>query len=92
MKNGLKDQSGNYIPVRYSAGSRYDRTQGPESIRNAVTIYAKEYTPKLPAELSPKNDSDSMTDYFEKDHATFFEGSPEYDTLILSTKANHEMP
>jgi len=47
--------------------------------RQCVTIYAKEYGRQLsPIFDDVSNDTDMMTDYFEKDRITFFEGDKYY--------------
>ena len=84
LKKGVRGKDGKYHPCWYCKGERYIRnTEGgiDGAMQNAITIYAREYT-HLPAEFHPQNDSDSMTDYFEKDRCVFFEGSKEYDILL----------
>jgi len=78
LKKGVRDlNTGAYTPCWYSFGSRL-RPDG--STYEAVTIYARDYKP-LPAGLSPINDSDSRTDYFEQDRAVFLKDSPEYNII-----------
>lgn len=74
LKHGVKDAVGNYYPARYS---RSVLICG----RDAVTVYAKDIIKGLPAALKPANNSDSRTDYFEKDCARFFAGSVEFAAL-----------
>lgn len=74
LKHGVKDASGNYYPARYS---RSVLICG----RDAVTVYAKDIIKGLPVGLNPANDSDSRTDYFEKDRVRFFSGSVEFAAL-----------
>jgi len=74
LKHGIEDAAGNYYPARYS---RSVLICG----RDAVTIYAKDIIKGLPAALNPSNDSDTRTDYFEKDRVRFFAGSSEFDLL-----------
>lgn len=87
LKNGVRGTDGKYHPVYYSIGRLYEKRTvgetGPMRTYEAATIYAREYD-RLPAELNPKNDSDSMTDYFEKDRAVFRKGTPEYDLIMLA--------
>ena len=54
---------------------------------NVVTLYEKDYTRKL-GKLFPnaKNDSDSMTDYFETSRVSFYEGSENYETALKVSK------
>ncbi len=79
LKKGVKDASGKYSPVQYHIGSRYETNDHSRTYRAAV-IYARNYT-GLPAALFPQNNSDSRTDYFEKDKAVFREGTPEFDII-----------
>jgi len=73
-KHGVRF-AGKYHPCWYSHGALIDG-------RVCVTIYAKNYG-SLPKELGTiKNDTDMMTDYFEKDRVRFFEGTPEYSALL----------
>jgi hypothetical protein len=74
LKKGLRDASGEYHPVYYSLG------QLVSTGKNAVTIYAKGYK-ALPAVLMAENNTDTMTDYFEKDRVRFNEGTPEFEQL-----------
>ncbi len=62
LKKGIK-YNGQYIPVHYSKGSYTKESGLPEG---TITIYGKNYK-HLPKELSPENNSDMMTDYFEND-------------------------
>lgn len=59
--------------VFYSLDNRGDK-------RKAVTIYAKDYDRKLGLILADvyKNDTDSMTDYFDQGRAVLFEDHPLY--------------
>jgi hypothetical protein len=64
--------------VMYSLDNRADS-------RRCVTIYSDSYgrdlSRILSAHVTVENASDLMTDYFEKDHVTIFEGSPFYPAL-----------
>lgn len=64
MWNGLKLDN-KLFTAWYSLGSYTDSKTYPQG---TITIYAREYSdfPKI-EELQIRNDSDSMTDYFEKD-------------------------
>lgn len=60
--------------VWYSIGNRIDD-------REAVTVYAKDYSGSLSFlqnTVDVKNDTDTMTDYFEKDRVVFFKDHPLY--------------
>lgn len=61
--------------VMYSLDNRVDG-------RNCVTIYAKDYDRSLEKVLPncTVNNTDTMTDYFEKGRAVLFEDHPLYQT------------
>ena len=73
-KKGIKDPAGNYYPCFYSFGVN---VRG----ENGLTIYARDIIKGLPKALNPRNNSDSMTDYFESDRARFPAGSEIYNTV-----------
>jgi len=59
--------------VSYSLDNRVDG-------RKCVTIYAKDYTRQLGKVFAEyRNDTDSMTDYFDQGHVDLFEGHKYYD-------------
>jgi len=62
------------VKISYSLDNRVDG-------RKCVTIYSQEYAQNtfrnIFGEIA-KNDSDSMTDYFEKSRANIFEDHPQY--------------
>ena len=66
--------------VWYSKGELYGFPKG------TVTIYARDYGSQLPDELSPQNQTDMMTDYFEKDRARIKPDSKYYKKLMKSLK------
>ena len=71
-------ENGIYIPVSYSKGN-YTRQSGlPEG---TITIYSKKYGKSLPRGLFPQNESDPLTDYFEKDKARIKPGSKNYNEV-----------
>lgn len=74
LKKGIKTLEGKYFPCWYSLTTLIDG-------RVAVTIYARSLLKGLPAQLSPENNSDMQTDYFENDRVRFFEGSAEFEML-----------
>lgn len=80
LKKGVKDLDGTYTPVTYDIGTRYERSLDRNNTFMGAVIRAKTYD-RLPADLFPINDSDSMTDYFEKDRAIFREGTPEFELI-----------
>jgi hypothetical protein len=65
LRKGIR-HNGQYIPVWYSKGNYTAQSGLPQ---NTITIYAKRYDRHLPSSLMPENESDGMTDYFEKDRA-----------------------
>jgi hypothetical protein len=75
LKKGVRSLvTGKYHPCWYSLTTLIDG-------RVAVTLYAKSILTGLPRELSPINNSEMQTDYFENDHVRFFAGSAEFETL-----------
>lgn len=79
LKHGIK-VNGKYIKCGYSMGPYINL---PE---NVITVYGWD----LPAELSPQNDSDSMTDYFEKDRARIFPSHPLYSQFLKQIEAKNQ--
>ena len=71
MWNGIK-VDGKLHRAWYSTGKLINSPEG------TVTIYGKEYYPGIPQILGLRiqNNSDSMTDYFEKDRIKVSPGSP----------------
>lgn len=71
--------------VHYNAGQRLNGT-------NYVTIYAKDYGRDLGKifEAEYKNDTDIMTDYFERGHVTLEETHPLYADCVARAKINAE--
>lgn len=63
--------------VRYSIGNRIDG-------RKCVTLYAKDWTRELGKIFKDhyKNETDSMTDYFDEGKVTFFENDAHYETAL----------
>lgn len=79
LKNGIR-KGEDYIPCYYWLNRD-----------NSITVYARDYSKHLPRELGDiKNDSDSMTDYFEKDSCELNPGDKHYDKIfsIIQSKAN----
>lgn len=72
--NGIKVNGGDLIKCYYSMNSQQlDEENAP------ITIYADGYGSELPTEFfAVRNDSDIMTDYFEKDRATVDASHPLY--------------
>lgn len=70
--NGIRVDGGRLIPCHYSVDHHMEHTE-------CVTIYAREYSGDLPREyFEVVNESDGMTDYFEKDHTTLTPEHPLY--------------
>lgn len=70
---------GKKAKVHYSQGSYTKESGIPQG---TITIYAKDYGKQLPKELNPKNETDFMTDYFEKDHARITPDSIYYNKVL----------
>lgn len=83
LKKGLK-YNGKYIPVRYSLGELINYPKG------TITIYAREYGNQLPPELRPENDTDGMTDYYDKDKARITPSNKYYGEIRKLMKSGDE--
>jgi len=79
LKNGIR-VNGTYHRARYSIGELKNYPKG------TITVYAKSYADGLPSELNPKNESDSITDYHEKDKARITPGSKYYNDFLKHIK------
>lgn len=72
LQNGIR-RDDEYIPVYYSLDMR---TQ-------IITIYARSYCKHLPREIgNVRNESDSMTDYFETDSCRLSPSDPFYKQAL----------
>ena len=69
LKKGIR-VDGEYMPVWYS-----------KQENGSILIYAQYYRSRFPAELHPVNNTDSQTDYFEKDRAVIGIDSPYYSQV-----------
>lgn len=70
--------------VHYSLDNRWDG-------RKCVTIYAKDYTGELGQIFAGgeyKNDTDSMTDYFDQGRVNLFEDHPHYAAARERAESN----
>jgi hypothetical protein len=67
--------SGEKTRVHYRVNNRGDG-------RECVTVYARDYSGDLSFLSNCKNNSDIMTDYFEKDRAVIFKGEPLYEAAL----------
>lgn len=79
--------SGIKSKVWYSINNRVDG-------RNCVTLYAKDYDRRglgtIFADIGGyKNDTDTMTDYFDKGSVTIYEDSPLYAQALIRAKLNN---
>lgn len=77
LKHAVK-YKGKRARVFYSKGPYTKESGLPE---NAITIYARDYGNQLPAELKPINETDFMTDYFDKDRARITPESKYYKKI-----------
>ena len=76
MKKGVKSQDGKYSPCWYSRGVMVNGLE-------AITVYAKDILKDLPRELgNVENNTEIITDYFEKDRVRFYAGTPEFNALV----------
>lgn len=75
MKKGIRF-AGKYVPCWFSFSTYTDGSK-------AVEIRAKSVCDYLPKELGTViNNSDTMSDYFEKDRVRFALGTPEFKALL----------
>jgi len=82
LKHGIK-VNGKYIKCGYKIGGYTPESGIPE---DTITVYSGDYVNSLPIELNPQNDSDSMTDYFEKDRARVYPNHPLYQDFLAQIK------
>lgn len=85
--NGIKDSTGKLHTVSYSEGPFTRHAAG------TIAIYKREYS-KFPAEIreafTVKNDTDSMTDYFEADKIYVTPDHNLYQTVKEAVQANKD--
>lgn len=79
LKHGIK-VDGKYIPCFYSIGGLRNHSE------NTISVRPKSILNKLPKELTPKNDSDSMTDYFVTDRAYLTPDHKYYQNFLTHAK------
>jgi len=75
LKNAIK-YNGKKARVWYSKGELVGFP------KETITIYAKDYGHNLPKELNPINETDLMTDYFDKDRARIPPTSKYYKEVL----------
>jgi hypothetical protein len=71
MKYYVESDEGKRVKCDYSYGKTPDG-------RVCITIHAREYGAQLRFLPSCENNSDTMTDYFEKDRVRVYDNSPIY--------------
>lgn len=77
--NGIKVGKGKLQRAWASTGKLINSPEG------TLTIYAREYTsfsPEVHAAFKVENNTDSMTDYFEKDHIRIEPSHPLYAQVV----------
>jgi hypothetical protein len=84
LKDAIKDKAGTRFKVHYSDGELIGFPKG------TLTIYAKGSVGRLPKELSPQNDTDLMTDYFEGDRARIKPRSKYHKQVLMALKKKEE--
>lgn len=75
--------NGKKARVSYSQGAYHKASGLP---RGTITIYARDYGQQLPRELFPENDTDFMTDYFDKDRARITPQSKYFKDVLVAFK------
>lgn len=78
LKHGIK-VNGKYIKCGYRIGSYTPESGIPDG---TITVYSGDYGSSLPIELNPESNSDSMTDYFERDRARIYSNHPLYKDFL----------
>lgn len=73
--------------VHYWKGGYTKESGFPEE---TITVCARGYGNCLPRELSPKNETDLMTDYFDTDTARVTPSSPYYKDVLKALKKKEE--
>jgi hypothetical protein len=78
--NGIR-VDGKHIPCHYNKG--WYSVNGKGDGKEGIAIYAKSYLDRLPDIFREKvqNDTDYMTDYFDKDRVYVFPGEPLYEEV-----------
>jgi hypothetical protein len=81
--NVKNTETGVSTKIWYSLDNRYDK-------KKCVTLYAKEYDNQLYTLFPEKyvNNTDTMTDYFEKGRVTLFEGDVHYADARIRAELN----
>jgi hypothetical protein len=80
MRFYVESDEGKRVKCDYSYGKTPDG-------REYITIYAKEYGPQLRFLPACENNTDTMTDYFEKDRVRVYES----DGLYPEVKARFDL-
>lgn len=85
--NGIKDAKGDKLQrAHYSAGELYNHPAG------TLTIYARDYgrfSAKVRACFAVQNDTDTMTDYFDKDRIRVIPTHPLYPQVKAALDAQN---
>lgn len=82
--NGIKQDGGKLQRCSYGNGQLINHPAG------TLTIYAKEYGPlskEINEQFRVQNDSDGMTDYFEKDRIRVAISHPLYSQVLAAFEA-----
>lgn len=90
--NGIKANGGKLQKAHYSKGSFTPEAMAKYGYdRETITIYAREYTgfsADVRALLTVENNSDLMTDYFEKDRIRVKKDHPLYAQVLKGFEAS----
>lgn len=79
--NGIKGDNGKLQRCSYSLGALLHHPEG------TITIYSREYshfTKDIQEVFTVENDSDLMTDYFEKDRIRVLPSHPMYQQVLAA--------
>lgn len=80
-KDGIKDKNGKFEKIR----ARINNEGTPDEI---IDLMADGYSDHIPSIFFPENDSDDMTDYFDKDSAYVKPDHPYYNHLKVMALKN----
>ena len=79
-KDGIKDESGKLEKI--------DAVIREEDGKEYIRLYADDYGASIPSIFYPENNTDSQTDYFEKDHCAVSSDHPYFNHLKVMALKN----
>lgn len=82
LKHGIKSE-GKYYRAWYSKAKFLNHPKG------TITVYAKCILDGLPKCMKPENNTEIMTDYFEKDRVRIIPTHPRYNEFLTYANKNN---